>query len=247
MNEPKFQGLPGKLTSNELTERKDDFTFNVTYTTSRSIDDICRLAANDKYPASELKAVYDLLLAKAKSEMYTGATVEFGFAINSLGVTGSFIGPKAQFDPAKNTVVLRCTPRTSTYRAELQTIPIIVTSVEDGLPTIITVYDVKTQTTNEFITPGGMVNVKTSKGKITATEGCGVFFLDSEGQVAASVGVADMGTNTKSQLSFVVPPLAAGTYRLKLVTDFSGNDAKPLKTLRENVFPYEMEVIEAKG
>ena len=242
MNEPKYQGLPGMLTSNELTERKDDYTFNVTYTSSRSIDDICGLAANDKYPASELRAVYELLLAMAKREMYNGATVEFGFAINSLGVNGPFIGPKAQFDPKKNTITLRTSPRTAIYRDELQAIPVIVKGVEEGLPTIITVYDVNTQTTNDRITPGGMVNVKTSRGKISPTEGSGLFFISAGGEVSGSITAANLGTNTKSQLSFVVPALEPGIYTLKLVTDYSGNDAKPLKNLRENTFPYELTV-----
>ena len=242
MNEPKYQGLPGMLVSNALTERKDDYTFNVTYTSSRSIDDICGLAANDKYPASELRAVYELLLAMAKREMYNGATVEFGFAINSLGVSGPFIGPKAQFDPKKNTITLRTSPRTSIYRDELQTIPVIVKGVEEGLPTVITVYDVKTQTTNDRITPGGIVNLKTSRGKITETAGCGLFFESAGGEVAGTIGLADLATNTKTQLSFVVPTLEPGVYTLKLVTDYSGSNEHVLKTPRENVFPYELTV-----
>ena len=77
-------------------------------------------------------------MATAKDELYSASTVEFGFTYNSLGVEGSFIGPKAQFDPERNKVVLRSSPRT------VKSITAIVSAVEEGLPTIISVTDVTT-------------------------------------------------------------------------------------------------------
>lgn len=204
MAEIKLKGLPGKLTKNYLTEREDDYTFNVTYTANRSIADICALAANEKYSASELKAVYDLLLTTAKNELYSGATVEFGFSNNSLGVSGAFIGPKAQFDPEVNRIDLRTSPRTAEYGAELQRIPVIVTGVEEGLPTIISVTDVLSGTTNDVLTPGGIANVKTNRGRVTGDAGSGLFFMASDGTVAATITYNELGSNTPSKLSFVV-------------------------------------------
>lgn len=242
MAEVKLKGLPGKLSKNYLTEREDDYTFNVTYTANRSIADICALAANEKYSASELKAVYDLLLATAKNELYNGATVEFGFSNNSLGVSGPFIGPKAQFDPTVNRIDLRTSPRTAEYGAELQRIPVIVTGVEEGLPTIISVTDVRSGATNDVLTPGGIVNVKVSRGRITDDSESGLFFIADDGTTAATVPVRELGTNMPTKLSFVVPQLATGKYYLKIVTCYSGNDQRPLKEPRENTFPYQLTV-----
>lgn len=93
----------------------------MTYTANRSIADICALAANEKYLASELKAIYDLLLATAKNELYNGATLEFNFSNNSLGVSGAFMGPKAQFDPAGTGLicVLRCGRRSTSLSCSI--------------------------------------------------------------------------------------------------------------------------------
>lgn len=41
VNEPKKRSITGKLVANVLTEREDDFTYNVTYVANRSIKDLC--------------------------------------------------------------------------------------------------------------------------------------------------------------------------------------------------------------
>ena len=111
--DPKMRSITGKLVTNMLTEREDDFTYKVTYVANRTIKDLCKLAAQNgsKFSASELESAYNDLFAVAKQEVYSASTVEFGFTNNSLGVDGSFIGPKAQFDPSRNSVVLWSSPR----------------------------------------------------------------------------------------------------------------------------------------
>ena len=37
LNEPKMRSITGKLVANKLTERDDDFSFNVTYQANRSV------------------------------------------------------------------------------------------------------------------------------------------------------------------------------------------------------------------
>ncbi len=102
-NDPKKHSITGNLVANMLTEREDDYTFNVTYTANRTIKDLCKLAAKgkSKFTASELENAYNDLEEQAKIELFNAATVEFGLANNSLGVDGSFIGPGAKFDPIK--------------------------------------------------------------------------------------------------------------------------------------------------
>ena len=56
VNEPKKRSITGKLVANVLTEREDDFTYNVTYVANRSIKDLCRIRAakGSKYTAAVL-------------------------------------------------------------------------------------------------------------------------------------------------------------------------------------------------
>ena len=127
VNEPKKRSITGKLVANVLTEREDDFTYNVTYVANRSIKDLCRIRAakGSKYTAAEYESMCNDLEETAKEEMYSGSTVELGFMNNSLGVDGPFIGPGATFDPAK----------------------------EENLPTITAVTDVVTAKVNSQLTP----------------------------------------------------------------------------------------------
>ena len=158
LNEPKMRSITGKLVANKLTERDDDFSFNVTYQANRSVKDLCKLAAtNSKFTASELESAYNDLMAQAKIELYNASTVEFGFANNSLGVDGPFIGPDAKFDPSVNNVTLRCSPRIE-FKEDLKNISVIVAGTEEGLPTITKVVDVATGSENLRITPGGGLN-----------------------------------------------------------------------------------------
>ena len=88
VNEPKKRSITGKLVANVLTEREDDFTYNVTYVANRSIKDLCRIRAakGSKYTAAEYESMCNDLEETAKEEMYSGSTVELGFMNNSLGV-----------------------------------------------------------------------------------------------------------------------------------------------------------------
>ena len=50
--DPKMRSITGKLVTNMLTEREDDFTYKVTYVANRTIKDLCKLAAQNgsKFP-----------------------------------------------------------------------------------------------------------------------------------------------------------------------------------------------------
>ena len=79
-----------------------------------------------------MESAYNDLMAQAKIELYNASTVEFGFANNSLGVDGPFIGPDAKFDPSVNNVTLRCSPRIE-FKEDLKNISVIVAGTEEGL------------------------------------------------------------------------------------------------------------------
>ena len=103
------------------------------------------------FSASELESANNAIKEQAKTELYNASTVEFGFVTNSLGIDGPFIGPDTKFDPAKNSVTLRCTPKTE-LKKELKNITVIVSGTSEGLPVITKVTDVTTGSENNQIT-----------------------------------------------------------------------------------------------
>ena len=226
LNEPKMRSITGKLVANKLTERDDDFSFNVTYQANRSVKDLCKLAAtNSKFTASELESAYNDLMAQAKIELYNASTVEFGFANNSLGVDGPFIGPDAKFDPSVNNVTLRCSPRIE-FKEDLKNI------------------DVATGSENLRITPGGGLNGEGNRVKITGSEGqtVGFFFVSDTDKTEIPVPVSALLRNDPSFFSFIIPQLNKGAYYLEVATQASTNSKKLLKEPRRNRFPYPLYV-----
>lgn len=244
-NEPKKRSIVATLVANMLTEREDDFTANVTYVANRTIEDLCNIAANgkSKFTASELLAAHNDLKVVAKEELYSGSTVEFGFTNNSLGIDGSFIGPKAKFDPAKNNVTLRSTP-IKEVKEDMKSITVIVGEVVEGLPTITKVTDVFTGEVNGKITPGNTLNGEGKRIKIVGTEGnaVGFFFVKAEGETEAAVPMTSVSRNDPSYFSFIIPALADGKYYLEVATQYGGNTKQLLKDIRRNRFPYQLTV-----
>lgn len=244
-NEPKKRSIVATLVANMLTEREDDFTANVTYVANRSIEDLCNIAASgkSKFTASELLAAHNDLKATAKDELYSGSTVEFGLTNNSLGVDGSFIGPKAQFDPAKNSVTLRSTP-IKEVKTDLKSISVIVGEVVEGLPTITKVTDVFSGEVNGKITPGNTLNGEGKRVKIAGAEGStvGFFFIKSDTEAETAVPMTALSRNDPSFFSFIIPALADGKYYLEIASQYGSNRQTLLKEVRRNRFPYLLTV-----
>ena len=249
-NDPKKRSIVATLVANMLTEREDDFTANVTYVANRSIEDLCNIAANgkSKFTASELLAAHNDLKATAKEELYSGSTVEFGLTNNSLGIDGSFIGPKAKFDPAKNNVTLRSTP-IKEVKTDLKGISVIIGEVVEGLPTITKVTDVFSGEVNTKITPGNTLNGEGKRVKIVGTEGnmVGFFFINSETEAETAVPMTTVSRNDPSYFSFIIPALADGKYYLEIATQYGGSNQRQVKDPRRNRFPYLLAVGNSGG
>lgn len=250
-NEPKKRSITGRLVENKLTNRPDDYTFNVTYVQSRSVDDLCRMTAarlGTKYSATEIESIYDALKDVAKEEICSGSVVEFGFTTNSIGVDGVFVGPNAQFDPERNKLALRTVP-TAEARAMLTDISVIVSHVEEGLPTIITITDVTTGEVNTRLTPGGGLNGTGKRTKIMGEEGktVGFFFVNAESEEETPVPSTALMRNDPSRFSFIIPDLPDGTYYLEVATQCSSNSRTLLKEPRRNRFPYPLTVGDTTG
>lgn len=246
MDELKRRSIIGTLVENKLTERDDDSTINITYVGRRSIDNLCGLAvkAGSKFTASELLTAYRDIEKQAKEEVYSGATVEFGFANNSVGVEGAVIGPGAGFDPAVNRVVMRCIPLAE-LRKDLDMIDVIINGTKDGMPTVTTLYDVLTKTTNKQLSPGNTLNGKGNRVKIAGDPGqtVGFFFVDSTDETkVVAVPETSVSRNEPSNFAFIIPPLAVGSYYLEIATQYGGNSKQLLKDVRRSRFPYLLTV-----
>ena len=88
------------------------------------------------------------------------------------------------------------------------------------------------------------MNGKGNRVKIAGEEGkdVGFYFVSTTDDTETKVPVASLLRNDPSYFSFIIPPLAAGTYYLEIATQASGNAKILLNEPRRNRFPYILTV-----
>lgn len=88
---------------------------------------------------------------------------------------------------------------------------------------ILSVFDVRSNSLNHTITPGKPIKVTGSKVKIAGSDPTvGLWFEAVSGGIAVQADMNDVAQNNPSEIIALTPPLAPGTYRVKLVTQYSG-------------------------
>ena len=120
----------------------------------------------------------------------------------------------------------------------------IVSHVEEGLPTIISVTDVASGAVNTKLTPGGGLTGSGQRIKIAGETGdaVGFFFVKDGSQTSVAVPMTSVLRNDPSAFSLIIPALEDGTYYLEVATRSSGNSKVFLKEVRRNRFPYPLTV-----
>jgi len=105
------------------------------------------------------------------------------------------------------------------------------------------VTDVATGEVNSKLTPGAPVNIIGNRIKVEGDkEGVGLKLIQEDTKEETVIPKTHISTNSPSKLSFVVPAdLAAGDYRLVIVTQFS-SAGRLLKETRSCSFEYLFEV-----
>ena len=153
------------------------------------------------------------------------------------------IRDRAKFDPNRNSVTLRCSPR-AILKEELESISVIVGQVSEGLPTITKVTDVVTGEVNGRITPGGSLNGEGKRVRIVGEEGkpIGFFFIKTSDETETAVPMTALSRNDPSYFSFIIPQLADGTYYLEVATQAGTNSKTLVKEVRRNRFLYVLTV-----
>jgi hypothetical protein len=93
------------------------------------------------------------------------------------------------------------------------------------------ILDVHSESLNSVLTPGNMVHILGHKIKVEGEDpACGVWFVNQADQSRTQI-IEHLGNNRSTELLGLIPALAAGTYRLEVVTRFTHGSA-PLKEAR---------------
>jgi hypothetical protein len=145
-----------------------------------------------------------------------------GIGTITFSIQGNFDGPDAVFDPAIHRIVVHFRPDRS-LTAAAQTAPKNrLHGVVHG-PVIDAVVDMTTNATNSTLTPGGNIKLSGKDFKIVGNApNNGIAFLDADGE-PIQVAPSAISRNSPTELIFICPNLAAGTYTVKVTTQYSGS------------------------
>lgn len=142
-----------------------------------------------------------------------------------------------KFDSKKHSVLFQFN-QGELLRNEIPTIEVEVMGVAEVGSFIGQVTDVKTGTINEMLTPNRNLKISGSKLKLAGENpAVGIYFINQATNESVKVEASDIVTNSPSELLIVIPQLAAGSYRLEVVTQYAVSSLlkEPRKTEFEKI------------
>lgn len=227
------------LIENVLTDRPDDYSA-LTYA-KESYDKamfIKRLTGK-----GTLVTETDAIAALNAIENTVIEIIEEGSIINlplfntSFSISGNFNGPLDNFDSNRHKLNVNLSKGTLLRAAEKR---VTVEKTNKALlqPNILEVKDSISGKKNEILTPNGVVEIAGHHIKISGDDpACGLWFIGNNTEIKA----VTLPVNKPSTLIAIIPPLAKGTYQLKVVTQYS--KSMILKKTRECLFSAMLEVL----
>ncbi|MDR1221140.1 MAG: DUF4469 domain-containing protein [Treponema sp.] len=229
------------LEANELTANPNDLRAQVVNVSSYSqadlVDRIMKIGAG--LTRSDIISVLE-----AEKQVVADVVAEGGAVTTELfnafpSISGVFDSPDAPFDPAKHKAHIKLHPGIALRNAVADIKTKRVAAVVTG--TVITaVTDLKTGAINETLTPGRDMKVSGVKLRIAGTDpAVGLYFVPAAGD-AVKADISDVVVNNPSELIALVPALPAGTYRVRIATQYTSG--KLLKAPHTFTFDKELTV-----
>ena len=229
-----LHSIKAQLYDNVLTENPNDFIARVASEKSLNIKDVCLSAATrggSDISAASMEHAVNLWLKEMAYSLCDGFSVNAGWFTAQSNIKGSFFSPTEKFNPEKHTVSFDFN-QGSLLRKELGGVEVNILGVADVSLFIAQVTDVKTGSVNELLTPNRNLRINGGKIKIDGdNEANGVYFVNLQTNERVKVDFTDIVNNNPSELIVVIPALAAGEYKVEIITQFSGG-GKSLKEPR---------------
>ena len=153
-----------------------------------------------------------------------GYNVSTPLARYRASIRGIFEGQTDSFDPSRHNVAVTITPSKRLRQAVKTQARVVKKLVHKPRPTITAYTDYASGTTNSVLTPGGMGQIAGGMLRFDpADTEQGIFFRNGDGTFTR---VEEVGKNMPGELSFIVPALPSGEYKLEVRAAFNGGDVR---------------------
>ena len=226
------------LVENLLTEREDDYSAqvhsSVSYDNAAIVERMIK--RGNSLTKVDIEAVLNGYFDEVEMIHDEGGHVNTPLFNSSSSVSGVFDGPLDTFDPNRHKYNINVTKGPRLRTVEKRQKPEKTNTVAPQ-PNIQEVKDTISGKLNVELTPNGVVEVRGYSLKIAGDEGCGLWFIPSQGE---AVKAAIFIENKPSIVIAIIPPLAAGNYHLRIVTQYTGG--KELKEPKTVIYPKALTV-----
>ncbi|WP_346984734.1 DNA-binding domain-containing protein [Chryseobacterium sp. POE27] len=217
------------LYDNVLTkDNPNDFTARTASERSLNVQQICQSAANRggaDISASAMEHATELFLKEMAYQLCDGYSINTGYFTANTTIRGVFDSPSETFNKDKHSIIFQFN-QGEKLRAEIPNIEVNILGIAESSAVILQVMDVKSGSVNDLLTPGRNLKIVGSKIKVTGDDASvGVYFVDATTQERTKVEQSDIVTNNPSEVMVVIPELAAGTYTIEVLTQYSGSQS----------------------
>jgi hypothetical protein len=163
-----------------------------------------------------------------------GDTVTTPLLNTEFSMPGVYHGVVDSFDPKRHSMKLNLSTGTRLRDAVKKVKPTKV-AVAEVLPHILEVKDMLSDSVNDTITPGGVLQIRGNRLRfLPAEENNGVFFVNEQGQTIKLTVIIE---NKPARLIVMIPAeLPQGEYFVEVRTTFSSGNAKPARNLKTGRF-----------
>ncbi|SEM14983.1 protein of unknown function [Chryseobacterium taichungense] len=221
------------LYDNVLTkDNPNDFTARTASERSLTVQQICQAAVSRggaDISASSMEHATELFLKEMAYQLCDGFSVNTGYFTASTTIRGVFDSPSETFNKGKHSIIFQFN-QGEKLRAEIPNIEVNILGVAEASAVILQVTDVKSGSVNDLLTPGRNLKIMGSKIKVAGDDASvGIYFVDTATQGRTKVEQSDIVTNNPSEVMVVIPALAAGSYIIEVLTQYSGS-----QTLKES-------------
>ncbi len=225
---------------NRLTERPDDYSAQTHSTASLDKEAIINriLSKGTLLTRTDILAVFNGLEEAVVDALLEGNLITLPLFNTSFSISGVFESPMDSFDPNRHKLNINLTKGTLLRDAEKQ-VKLEKTNTSTPLPNIQEVKDSVSDTVNERLTAGGVVELRGYNLKIEGEDpSCGLWFVAEGGAETKATVLIE---NKPARIIAMIPALAAGNYQVKVVSQFTGS-AKVLKTPKQFIYPKNLTV-----